>query len=219
MHTRDWLWLGQMPPRGLPRTPRRAAGDSGPSVTRSLLFDVGASTFEADHHNTHSGASLQWLVSTYQRLGVDFDQVVAWEATPHTQAEIFRGVPASLKERLTYHNTPVSAAHDSPSYPWASIARVASEADFVVVKLDIDNAPVELALIDDLANRRVRVPRDGGVLKPLHRLIDVFFYESHNRAPTMRAYWGDSGRGHGLNDSFALFTRLRQLGIMAHSWI
>ena len=83
---------------------------------------------------------------------------------------------------------------------------------------DIDNAPVELALVEDLLTRRVRAHRDGGLVG-IHKLVDVFFYESHNDAKTMRAYWGDSGRGYSLNASYALFTRLRRLGVLAHSWI
>lgn len=85
---------------------------------------------------------------------------------------------------------------------------------------DIDNAQVELPLIHDLLTRRVRAHRDPrGGLVAIHRLVDVFFYESHNDAKTMRAYWGDSGRGYSLNESYALFTRLRRLGVLAHSWI
>lgn len=59
----------------------------------------------------------------------------------------------------------------------------------------------------------------GAPLKPLHRLVDVFFYESHNNAPTMRAYWTTSGLSYGLNDSYSIFMRLRELGVQAHSWI
>ena len=78
---------------------------------------------------------------------------------------------------------------------------------------------MELALVEDLMTRRVTARRGGGGLIEIHKLVDVFFYESHNDAKTMRAYWGESGRGYSLNASYALFTRLRRLGVLAHSWI
>jgi hypothetical protein len=129
MHDRSWLWLGQIPP-GVGR-----AGDRSRGRARNLLLDIGASTFEVDHHNAHSGASLQWLVETYASLGVHFDRAFAWEATPHTRDEIWRGVPTHMHSKLQYYNQPASADHDSPHYPWATLARVATEEDFVVVKL------------------------------------------------------------------------------------
>ena len=148
----------------------------------------------------------------------------AWEATPYSTEEIWRGVPEDVKRRITYTNQPVSATHNASTYPWSVLARHAREEDLVVVKLDIDTLPIEEKLIHDLLHRKVRVASEPrSPLKPLHKLVDVFFYESHNTAPTMRAYWGKDVRGSGLasglNDSYALFSRLRELGVLAHSWI
>lgn len=85
--------------------------------------------------------------------------------------------------------------------------------DFVVFKLDIDNTAVEVEIILTI----LRTP-------DLIARIDELFWEHHvSGSPTQWAGWGDLSREPGshstLESSYRLFTRLRQAGIRAHSWV
>ena len=40
--------------------------------------------------------SLQWFVTHYARLGLAFDRIFAWEATPHLDSQILREMPPAV---------------------------------------------------------------------------------------------------------------------------
>ncbi len=47
--------------------------------------------------------------------------------------------------------------------------------------------------------------------------IDEFYFEHHVRLPDMEEFWGVEPT-ETLVDSYEIFSRLRELGIRAHSW-
>ena len=143
---KSWLWLNDSLP---PRVPAAAPA-------RAFLFDLGASTYWADHRGVLA-PSQSWLIEQYAAAGVQFDRVLAWEAKPHTAREIWASVPLSAKAVLSYYNVPVSADRASSDHPWAYVARLATPEDLVVVKLDIDDAPTEQALLEQLLHDHVNV--------------------------------------------------------------
>ena len=87
---------------------------------------------------------------------------------------------------------------------------IATPKDFVVVKIDIDNSTVEEPLVAQL-------------LADAHlaRLVDEIFYEHHVRGTPMWTCCWRQGTvtDHTLVHSYDVFTRLRELGIRAHSWV
>jgi hypothetical protein len=65
-------------------------------------------------------------------------------------------------------NIPAAPDAESNTNPWNMLRKVATPEDYVVVKLDIDNTPVEEQFIAQL-----RASSD------LHSLIDEFYFEHH----------------------------------------
>ena len=75
-------------------------------------------------------------------------------------------------------------------------------------RLDIDYAPLEEELVRQLmANASVLA------------LVDEFYFEHHVRGSAMEYQgWGHNSPST-LSDSYNLFTKLRDLGVRAHSWV
>ena len=60
-------------------------------------------------------------------------------------------VPPSVLPRLHLYTTPVDNATDSPANPLNIILATSQPGDLVVVKLDVDNAPLELSYMNRIA--------------------------------------------------------------------
>jgi hypothetical protein len=69
---------------------------------------------------------------------------------------------------MNRYNIPATADEKSHDNPWNFVRKVAKPEDYVVVKLDIDNTPIEEKFIAQL-----RASSD------LHSLIDEFYFEHH----------------------------------------
>ena len=113
------------------------AGSTTAIPRRNLLFDLGASTWRLGS----GGSSLSWLVDTYWRRGfARFERIFAWEAEPHTGAEILDArMPAPVLDALSYFNVPVDATPGARHNPLRTLEAVARPGDFVVWKMDFDN--------------------------------------------------------------------------------
>ena len=174
--------------------------------TRALFFDLGASLY----HTGNGGASMSWFVNAYRARGITFDRIFAWEAKLHTDATIYATMPPSIVDRISYYNLPANTTPGEKHNPWRTLRAVAAQADFVVVKIDIDNTPVEEALLEQLLADRT-----------LSALVDEFYFEHHVLNTPMWHYgWtGGTVTEHTLVHSYNLFSRLRERGIRAHSWV
>jgi hypothetical protein len=174
--------------------------------TPALFFDLGASLY----NKGSGGASTKWFVDEYRALGIPFDRIYAWEATPHRDAAIYEAMPEAIMDRTAYYNVPVDATVGAKHNPWRTLRAVATPRDFVVVKIDIDNSTVEEALIAELLEDRA-----------LASLVDELYFEHHVlNTPMWRYGWRFLTKTrHTLADSYALFGQLRELGIRAHSWV
>lgn len=178
------------------------------AVTRSFLFDVGCSTFNKGRKQT----SLRWFVQEYALRGVTFDHMFGWEAANVGAKSFWSQMPSDLKPRFSFYNVAADSNVDSGDNPLNFIRAIAKPDDFVVLKLDIDNTPVESRFVDQiLADTR------------LHELIDEFFWEHHVIGSPMAHMGWSLGRYtdihsfQNLSSSYRKFTALRQLGIRAHS--
>ncbi len=174
--------------------------------TRALFFDLGASLY----HTGNGGASMSWFVNEYRVRGIQFDRIFAWEASRYTDALIYETMPPHIVDRISYYNLPANQTRGAKHNPWRTLRAVATKSDFVVVKIDIDNTPIEEALIDELLADRAT-----------SALIDEFYFEHHVRNTPMWHYgWsGGTVTTHTLPNSYEIFGRLRELGIRAHSWV
>ena len=154
--------------------------------------------------------------------------------------EALRRVPPDIVGVLSYFNVPVETDPGGKENPLRIMLDLCTPADFIVIKIDIDNAPLEHAFIDQI----IQNPR-------LHGLIDELFFEHHvERSPMEFRGWhetvrkgvdptahrftdlqdppappgaeyvrGNVTKDNGITASYAIFNILRELGIRAHSWV
>ena len=174
--------------------------------TSAFLLDLGASTYSKGL----GGASTKWFVDEYRARGIDFHHIYAWEAKFHLDADIYGAMPFAIVDRTSYYNLPVDAQPGAKHNPWRTLRDIATPRDFVVVKIDIDNSSVEEPLVAQLLKDR-----------SLARLVDELYFEHHVRnTPMWSCCWRQNTvTTHTLVHSYDVFTRLRQMGIRAHSWV
>lgn len=189
--------------KGVEHTQRHAC--SGRNC-QNIMIDVGASTWNAGA----GGPSQSWFNKAYQQHGIEFDRYVLWEASPISDAAIFKDLPAELWHKYQYFNLPASADVTNPASPINVLKRIAQPGDFVVFKLDIDNYVVESQILADIMSDPA-----------LAALIDEFVYEEHvNFRPMVSCCWkGTVNPNLTLYDSYQHFLQLRLKGIRAHSWV
>ena len=173
--------------------------------SKSFLFDLGASTYSAGA----GGASQSWFIEQFMKRGIYFDRIFAWEATQMPDVEIFENVPKNVLNNLTYFNVPADPAFGAKHNPLRILAELVHEDDFVVFKMDIDTSSVEMPLIKQIMDDAA-----------MHSRIDELYFEHHvSRSPMHWRGWGDTVGNESLPDSYLLFSKLRSLGIRAHSWV
>jgi hypothetical protein len=177
---------------------------------RSWYFDLGAGTYT--YHDSAGGhqPSQHWFYETYKQAGLEFDRMLMWEARIIPPDALLSQVPGEVRHKYQYFNVPVGVDPDAPDHPLQIMRKVVQEGDFVMVKLDLDTASVEQAYMKKLLS-------DSSLL----RLVDEFFFEYHcNFQPMVKAGWGDTADPNiDLSDAYALFLKLRQQGVRAHSWV
>lgn len=174
-------------------------------VTRNYMFDLGASLYTTGA----GGASQQWFVDTYHERGIDFDRIFAWEATKHEPTKIFADYPGDVAGKISYYNVPCPTDVNDTMSPIRMIKALVRPDDFLVFKIDIDNDPVEIAIINSFIDDR-----------NVTDLIDEFFFEHHvSNNPVEHRGWGLGQKINNITESYALFEKLRKIGIRAHSWV
>eukprot|EP01064_Diplonema_japonicum_P028906 TRINITY_DN4542_c3_g1_i1.p1 TRINITY_DN4542_c3_g1~~TRINITY_DN4542_c3_g1_i1.p1 ORF type:complete len:390 (+),score=65.69 TRINITY_DN4542_c3_g1_i1:50-1171(+) len=174
-----------------------------------ILFDLGASTYTKGPGD----ASQKWFVEKFRANNINFDRILAFEASPIPQDKYWAEVPADVKPIMAFYNIPVQPAPGSPDNPWNFVKSLCKPSSFCVVKLDIDNPTVEEALIATLLEDT-----------ELHALVDELVWEHHvKRSPlTWPGGWGRDTLAlstRTLSDSYEIFKVLRERGIRAHSWV
>jgi hypothetical protein len=125
-------------------------------------------------------------------------------------ARIFREYPREVMSRVSYFNIPANTTVGNADNPMDLLLDLAKEEDFVVVKIDIDLTPVEMAFI----HRIINTPQ-------LAELIDELYFENHVvRSPMAYQGWNLHGNKEmTLPQSYEIFMQMRKLGILAHSWV
>ena len=184
---------------------------------RALLFDVGSTHWAAVPDSETGFFGVSWLVDAYGKLGIEFDAVHAWEASPKNAREYFGAMPLALGAKWHFYNFPVtgpaiagsgvSGNLPGPENVLEVLRAVARPGDFVVFKIDIDAEALEEKIVLEL------LADDA-----LGALVDDFYFEHHVRNVVMGPRgWGDV-QLRDVQDSIGLFQALRRRGIRAHSW-
>jgi len=173
---------------------------------RSWYFDAGASSWDKGA----GGPSLIYFYSMWERHGIDFDRILAFEMSV-PESEFFYSMPPYVRYRTTYQQTAVvsNAKDHSVKNPFLPtlIKEKVTPNDYVLLKLDIDSPTIEvgsiLHILDDPDNQ-----------------IDEIFWEHHISGNyLLTREWGKRNPKTTIRESMDLFLRMRQQGIRAHSWI
>lgn len=174
------------------------------SRPKAYYFDLGASLYNSGA----GGASQSWFVEQYERRGVRWDGIYAWEAAPLNAVDVWGGIPWSVRPFYHWYNVPVNPVRGHPDNPLEFILRVAKPWDFVLLKIDIDNTPVEEAIVAEILGSDTLIG-----------LIDEIYFEHHVNTKPMNDAWGTHGASQTLADSYTIFDTLRRKGVLAHSWV
>lgn len=173
------------------------------------LFDAGASVYDAGA----GGASQKWFIETYRSRGIEFDRIICWEAAQTDPRRQWDFVPPDIKRKMSWYNIPLNASIGHDDNPFTFIKALTKPEDYVVFKLDIDAPAIEVAILRQLMG-------DAALLA----LIDEFYFEHHVAGSPMQWHgWGDMHGSHiplgTMNDSYTIFTFLREKGVRAHAWV
>lgn len=163
---------------------------------RKLLFDFGTSYFST---------SLKWLLDTYGKAGIQFDEMWAWEVKLFEPERYWSGVPAHVKPSLHFYDVGIVGDTSSREHPINYIKAVARPGDFVVVKLDIDNVELEMAFMKE-------VLEDA----QLRSLISEMMFEMHYSHRDMEPWFGQPNGTY--TNVLELFHALRKAGLRLHYW-
>ena len=106
-----------------------------------------------------NGSSLKWFSWRYGQIGAEFERIIAFEARAFKPTKLWDSMPPWIMSKLQYFNVPAAAEAGAKLNPWRILEGIATERDYVVVKLDIDHAATELALVHQLLDDRKGVCR------------------------------------------------------------
>ena len=172
---------------------------------KKYFFDAGCTLYEGKADGLHPGET-KFFVDRYRQNGIEFDHIYGWEAKPIEPSMYWEHVPDEMKHKMTFYNVPAPKEADEALNPITLLKTTCKEEDFCVLKIDVDNSALEEEWINQIL-------KDPEAL----RLIDEFFFENHVHG-IIQAWWGSDVKGT-FEDSYNMFTKLRQAGIRAHSWI
>lgn len=187
---------------------------------QNLFYDLGASAYAGavDLDNGFGlGPSVPLFYGLYQRNCIEFDRIWAFEYSKFDPQDYWRAVPAQMRGKLTFLNIPVPLEPDSNGV-LSLLEATAKPQDFVVLKVDIDNGPIEESIVRAIA----RNPR-------LADLVDELFFEYHfyGEPPEFSFGWGtrndpaqpSSWTNATVATALGLMRELREAGIRSHFWI
>jgi len=166
-----------------------------PPQRAAVFFDMGCGSFDKVR------SSIPIFKRMYAESCINFRKIIAWEA--ELQKNWYGAVPQEERSSIEFHNEPVDAAKFE-----SHLLQNVKEDDFVAVKLDIDNTPAELSILEVVFRHA--------------SLIDEFFFEYHFYFDGLNFGWGNlNHQRHVNNVTTALKTmrRLREAGMRAHFWV
>jgi len=177
-------------------------------TSKRIFIDMGASL--SFHHGERAAQPVVELLSLYEKFGFHFDHIYAFEMTFTNPEKVYKDLlPEKYLPNYHWINVGVNHEEGDKLNPLHSILSTFDEDDFIVVKLDIDTASIEVPLAHQLL--------EGGEGGMYHKLVDQFYFEHHVRLGELKYSWRESVDGS-IKDSLDLFYGLRKKGIPAHFW-
>ena len=204
-------WLA-MAARAAVAAPPSSQSEAGLPVRprRLLIFDAGAS-FYSSAGKWKGATGLKWLLETQKALGVPVDSmdIYAWEADKREGTTFFDGMPMELAARTHFYNFPITSSASVGNFanPLNVIRAVARPGDYVLFKLDVDVAELELRILDALLAEPA-----------LLSLVTELYWEPHFWVRDTAIYHWQRYKGYTLSSSIAMLRKLREAGVRAHPW-
>lgn len=171
-------------------------------TSKAVLIDMGASVHFHQSEGGHNPAL--FLSNLYEKFGIQFDHIYAYEIVQKDAAEVYKLLPDSMQASYHWINMGVDPEIGSNANPFTMLLNKFDEDDLVVVKLDIDTTDVAIPFVQQIYED-----------ERLQKLIDHFYFEDD------RLFTNGAGNFYlALNkDVFDVFYHLRELGVAAHPWI
>jgi hypothetical protein len=182
------------------------------STPQNIHVDLGSSYF-GGWTQSAAAASGQWFYEHYHARGQKFNRFVAVEVEILDDNTAFQQVPDDLIGIYTLMNIPLTMGDDKLNAV-EMFKRIVKPEDFFVLKLDIDSAPIEEPIVQNLL---ADDPENGGA----SALIDELMFEHHVNFYPMNGPWKispNSTKDGDLFTSYNVFRDLRRKGIRSHSW-
>lgn len=180
-------------------------------TSRMILIDMGASlSYHTETEVKAETPPIVHLLNLYETFGFHFDHIYGFEVTFTEPNRVFNEL-LPPKYMASYHwiNAGVNPTPGHALNPLDSILRKYNTDDFVVIKVDIDTADIEVPLVKQLL--------EDESLHASGPLVDQLYFEHHVKFKEMAPIWRSAMKGS-LKDTFDLFHGLRQKGIPAHFW-
>lgn len=169
---------------------------------KNVLFDAGG---------THFMDAMTFFVEQYEKRGIVLDKIYVWEANFQGVESYWRDTLPEVRQkwesRLTFYDgIPISADSNAEHNPVRKLLAECQPEDFCAFKLDVDSPGVESSVVEQiLASTQAAA------------VLDEFFFEHHVNGLMQQYGWQECNGT--FADSYNMFTRLRQMGVRAHSWI
>lgn len=169
---------------------------------KALLIDADATSWESKR----GGITPQFIVDTWYRHGLEMDHVSVFSKDT-SSVEFFEDVPADMVAKTSFQQCTLagklqSNSKDTPYLP-LFINNLATENDYVILKLDLSNLSGRynyLAYLDSMENR-----------------VDELIWEHKSESMFLADKLLDTDLT--LRQSYDIVLMMRQRGIRAHVWI
>jgi hypothetical protein len=182
--------------------PHKEHAEQG-SVT--YLFDAGATVAGQNREGEAGWSGTEWIYDWYEKRGIVFDQVHAWE--PTVQEVNTKGLKPAFVNALHFNNVGITAGLTDEHNPLARIRAMCKPKDIVVFKLDIDNS-MEMDVVKQLLGD-----------EELMSLVDEFYFEHHVRNDVMEMHGlGGNDPNTNLKSWYDMVLPARQKGFHMHFW-
>jgi hypothetical protein len=169
------------------------------SGSQKILIDIGSSYFNSRVDSVYE-VSTEWFYNYFKAKSIRFDRIIAYDAQALDAKRAWGSLPDDVFPIYTFINVGVDEKIGKYN-PWTTLEAIAKPTDYVIVKLDIDNTPLESALMKQLLNETNQA----------RYLIDEFFYEKHVIVKS-------ESTEDKLKGTYDLYTKLRRYGIRMHGW-
>ena len=137
---------------------------------QNIHLDLGSSYFSTWKSGAGNlAASGEWFYNHYHKRGPAFDRFIGVEVEVLDDTFAYEQVPTDLVGKYNLMNVGLTMDDDDRLNTVDMIKRIVNPEDFFVFKLDIDSAPIEEPIVENLL---ADDPNDGGASALIDELVE-----------------------------------------------